>query len=101
MYAVVSNGGRQFMMKEGNFYKVDLIAAEVGSEVAFDEVLLLSKDDKSSVGKDVAKKKVTLEVLDHVKGKKVNIIKFKRRKHHMKRMGHRQGYTVVKVKSIK
>ena len=101
MFAVVSNGGRQFLMKEGNFYKVDLLAGEIGSEVAYDEVLLLSDQSGSTVGEDVAKKKVTLEILDHVKDKKVNIIKFKRRKHHMKRMGHRQGYTIVKVKSIK
>ena len=101
MYAVVSNGGRQFIMKEGNFYKVDLLAADVGSEIEFDEVLLLTDEKKLALGKDVAKKKVTLEILDHIKDKKINIIKFKRRKHHMKRMGHRQGYTVVKVKSIK
>jgi len=100
MYAVVSNGGRQFMVQEGGFYKVDLLAAEVGSEVAFDEVLLVADQEKKSAV-DAAKSKVMFEIVDHKKDKKINIIKFKRRKHHMKRMGHRQGYTVVKVKSIK
>ncbi len=101
MYAVVSNGGRQFMVQEGGFYKVDLLAAEVGSEVAFDEVLLVADQDKMTDTVDASKKKVVIEVVEHKKDKKIHIIKFKRRKHHMKRMGHRQGYTVVKVKSIK
>ena len=101
MYAVVTNGGRQFMMRVGDTCKVDRLAAEVGAEVRYEDVLLVGGSDTTATGKDVAKKAVVLEVLEHKKDKKINIIKFKRRKHHMKRMGHRQGYTVVKVKSIK
>ena len=101
MYAVVTNNGRQFMMHVGDTCKVDLLAAEVGAEVIFDNVLMIGGTDKNVSGKDAQKKSVVLEVLEHGKAKKINIIKFKRRKHHMKRMGHRQAYTVVKVKDIK
>ena len=89
------------MMREGTIHKVDKLSADVGTEVTFDDVLLLTSDDKTSVSTDASKSKVVLEVLEHRRADKIKIIKFKRRKHHMKRMGHRQGYTVVKVKSIK
>jgi large subunit ribosomal protein L21 len=101
MYAIVSNGGRQFMVQEGGLYKIDRVSAEIGAELAFENVLLVADAEKATSTTDAAKHRVSFEVVDHARDKKIHIIKFKRRKHHMKRMGHRQGYTVVKVKSIK
>lgn len=101
MYAVVSNSGRQLLVKEGGFYKVDKVAAEVGDKLDFAEVLLVNNTETVNIKSEAANKKVTFEVIEHGRGKKINIIKFKRRKHHMKRMGHRQDYTTVKVISIK
>ena len=101
MYAVVSNGARQYLMREGEVYKVDKINVEAGKEYVFDTVLLFSKDSKATFdSKSTAKKKVTVEVLEHGLAPKIKIIKFRRRKHSMKRMGHRQGFSLVRVKSI-
>lgn len=103
MYAVVSDRSRQYIMREGGIYKIDRLNAEVGAEVTFNDVLLLSSEDESNAKIDAADLKnnhVIVEVLEHKAGPKVNIIKFKRRKHHMKRMGHRQKLSVIKVKKI-
>ena len=103
MYAVVSDRTKQYMMREGGIYKIDRLNAEVGAEVTFNDVLLLSNEDDSSAkveAGDLKGSHVVVEVLEHKAGPKVNIIKFKRRKHHMKRMGHRQKFSVVKVKKI-
>lgn len=101
MYAVVSDRTRQYIMREGGIYKIDKLNAEVGAEVTFDDVLLLSDESGAKIDAgDLQKNKVVVEVLEHKAGPKIKIIKFKRRKHHMKRMGHRQKFSVVKVKQI-
>ena len=103
MYAVVSDRSKQYIMREGGIYKIDKLNAEVGAEVTFDDVLLLSNEDDSEAkvaAADLKSNKVIVEVLEHKSGPKIKIIKFKRRKHHMKRMGHRQKLSVVKVKKI-
>lgn len=101
MYAVVSVYGRQYKVCENQIFKVDKLNLEIGSEVEFKDVLLLVKDDVFFYGKPyLSDCKIKFSILKHDKEKKINIIKFKRRKHHMKKMGHRQNYTVVKVLSI-
>lgn len=101
MFAVIKTGGKQYKVKKGLVFDVEKLAVEAGKEMKFEEVLLIEKDDKIEVGQPFIKKaKVVVKVLDHVKDKKVNIIKFKRRKHHLKRQGHRQQYTRVEVLDI-
>ena len=101
MFAVIKTGGKQYKVKKGLVFDVEKLAVEAGKEMKFEEVLLIEKDDKIEVGQPFVKKaKVVVKVLDHVKDKKVNIIKFKRRKHHLKRQGHRQQYTRVEVLDI-
>ena len=101
MYAIVSNGARQYLMREGGVYKVDKIGVEEGKEFTFNDVLLMSKDNKVAFdSKSVEKNQVIVEVVKHALAPKVRIIKFRRRKHSMKRQGHRQGYSLVRVKSI-
>lgn len=101
MYAVITNGGKQYRVKEGQTLKLAKITAEVGSAVDFNEVLLLANGDDIKVGKPhVSGSKVMGTIISHGRGKKIHIIKFKRRKHHMKRMGHRQDYTEVKIEKI-
>lgn len=101
MYAVIKTGGKQYRVKEGDILKLELLPDEVGNEVSFSEVLMLADGDKITCGKPLVEKAVVkAEVLAHGRHKKVKIIKFRRRKHHMKQMGHRQYFTQVKITAI-
>ncbi|MFC3909576.1 50S ribosomal protein L21 [Legionella dresdenensis] len=101
MYAVIKSGGKQYRVKEGDVIKLELLSADVGSEVSFGDVLMLADGDKITCGTPfVAKAAVKAEVVGHGRHKKVKIIKFRRRKHHMKQMGHRQYYTQVKITAV-
>jgi large subunit ribosomal protein L21 len=101
MYAVITSGSKQYRVAEGQTLKLSKLVAEVGSSIDFDKVLLLVNGDKITVGKPyIDGHKVAATIVSHGRGKKIHIIKFKRRKHHMKRMGHRQDYTEVKIEKI-
>ncbi|MEM9623521.1 MAG: 50S ribosomal protein L21 [Pseudomonadota bacterium] len=101
MFAVFQSGGKQHRVAEGDVVKLELIQAEPGEEVVFDKVLMVANGDDISVGAPyVEGGKVTAEVLRSDRGKKVRIIKFKRRKDYMRRQGHRQWFTEVKIKAI-
>ena len=101
MFAVFSSGGKQHRVTEGEIIKLELITAEPGEEVVFDKVLMVADGDDVSVGKPyVEGGKVTAEVICHDRGKKIRIIKFKRRKDYMRRQGHRQWYTELKITAI-
>jgi len=101
MYAVIVSGGKQHRVKEGETLKLEKIEVETGATVEFDQVLLVSNGDDVKVGAPVvAGAKVTAEVVAHGRHKKVKILKFRRRKHHMKQMGHRQWFTEIKVTGI-
>lgn len=101
MYAVIVSGGKQYRVKEGQSIQVEKLEEEPGSSVKFDNVLFGSKDNTAKIGTPYLQGwSVQAEVVGHGRHKKVNIIKFKRRKHHMKRMGHRQWYTKLKITQI-
>ncbi|MGB0734147.1 MAG: 50S ribosomal protein L21 [Pontibacterium sp.] len=101
MYAVIVSGGKQYRVSEGQTVKLEKLTADQGSSVEFDRVLLVADGEDIKVGAPVVEgAKVTAEVVEHGRGKKVQILKFKRRKHHMKRQGHRQWFTEVKITGI-
>ncbi|WP_286240327.1 50S ribosomal protein L21 [Neptuniibacter sp. QD29_5] len=101
MYAVIVSGGKQYRVQEGETLKLEKLQAEAGANVEFDRVLLVGNGDDIKIGAPVVDgAKVTAEVVQHGRAKKVEIIKFKRRKHHMKRQGHRQWFTEVKITGI-
>ena len=101
MYAVIATGGKQYRVAEGQVLRLEKLSTEVGQQHAFEQVLLLSDGEKATLGAPyVEGAKVQAEIVEHGRGAKVKILKFKRRKHHMKRMGHRQDYTAVRIKSI-
>ena len=101
MYAVVVSGGKQHRVEEGETLKLEKLNAEVGSNIDLDRILLVANGDDVKIGEPVvAGAKVSAEVVSHGRGKKVRIVKFKRRKHHMKRQGHRQWFTEVKITGI-
>ncbi|MEQ5836516.1 50S ribosomal protein L21 [Marinobacter sp. R17] len=102
MYAVIVSGGKQHRVAEGEVLKLEKIEVETGGTVEFDKVLLVANGDDVKVGAPVVDgASVTAEVVRHGRGDKVQIIKFRRRKHSMKRQGHRQWFTEVKITGIK
>ena len=101
MYAVIKTGGKQYRVKVGDILKLEELTAEVGSSYDFIEVLMITDGEKITCGTPlVAKAVVKAEILEHARHKKIKIIKFRRRKHHMKQMGHRQNYTQVRITAI-
>ncbi len=101
MYAVIQTGGKQYRVSEGDKLLVEKLSAEEGASVDLDKVLLVANGEDIKIGTPyVDGSKVTATIKAHGRGKKVNIIKFKRRKHHMKRQGHRQWYTELEITSI-
>jgi len=101
MYAVIKSGGKQYRVASGEQVQVELLDAAVGSDVAFDQVLLVGAGDQVKVGAPlVAGAKVTATVVGHGRGDKVRIFKLRRRKHFQKSQGHRQSYTEVRINDI-
>lgn len=101
MYAVIVTGGKQYRVMEGEVLRVELLDAEAGSEIAFDQVLLLGDGEKVTVGTpNVTGAKVTASIKAHGRADKIRIVKFRRRKHHRKQMGHRQHYSEIQITGI-
>jgi large subunit ribosomal protein L21 len=101
MYAVIASGGKQYKVQEGEILKVEKLDGQVGSEVAFDQVLLLSDGEAVKIGQptlaDVA---VRGHIVEQGREKKILVFKYKRRKRYRRKQGHRQSYTAVKIDSI-
>lgn len=101
MYAVIVTGGKQYKVAEGEFLKVEKLEIATGESVTFDRVLLVGNGDEVQIGAPVVDgAKVVAEVVAQGRHDKIRIIKFRRRKHHMKRQGHRQWYTEIKITGI-
>ncbi len=102
MYALVEIKGKQYKAQEGDVLKVDKIDMETGSTIEFDTVLMVADGDSTVVGKPyIEGAKVTAVLEDQVKGKKIMVFKFKRRKGYKRKQGHRQKYTQLLIKEIK
>ena len=102
MYAVFESGGKQHRVAEGDVIRLELIESEAGANLDFDKVLLVKSDKDVKIGAPyVDGGKVSAEVIGHGRAPKIKIIKFRRRKHSRKQMGHRQWYTEVKITGIK
>jgi len=101
MHAIIETGGKQYRVTEGLTFKVEKLDVEVGKDVVFDKVLMVTEEGKEAqIGAPYLETKVTAEVISHGRADKIDIIKFKRRKQHMKHQGHRQHYTQVKITGI-
>ena len=101
MYAVIKTGGKQYRVEEGDILNIEQLPEEVGQVIDFSEVLMLADGNEVACGTPNLKQAVvTAEIIKHGRHKKVKIIKFRRRKHHMKQMGHRQYFTQVKITSV-
>lgn len=101
MYAVIESGGKQHRVVEGEILRLEKLDSATGDTIDFDKVLLVANGENVQIGAPyVSGGKVQAEVLSHGRGDKVHIIKFKRRKHHMKQQGHRQWFTEIKITGI-
>ncbi len=101
MYAVIVTGGKQYKVAEGEILKVEKLEDATGETETFDRVLLIGNGDDVKFGAPVVDgAKVVAEVVSQGRHDKVTIIKFRRRKHHMKRQGHRQWFTEIKITGI-
>lgn len=100
MYAVVSVGGKQYKVSEGEVLDVERMNANVGDKVNLD-VLMLVDGEVVKAGKSAEKAEVVAEVVGHGKDAKILVFKYKAKKHTKKQQGHRQPFTTLKIVSIK
>ena len=101
MYAIIETGGKQYKVAEGDVLRVEKLPVEAEQTVEIDKVLAVSKDGALTVGSPVLNgAKVILKVLEHGKGKKILVFKYKLKKNIRKRQGHRQPFTKVLVEKI-
>ncbi len=100
MYAVVVTGGKQYRVMQGETLRVELLEAEAGSEIKFDNILMLGDGEGVKLGDALKGSSVTAKIVGHGRADKIRIVKFRRRKHHRKQMGHRQHYTEIEITGI-
>ncbi|GAA2068311.1 50S ribosomal protein L21 [Williamsia deligens] len=100
-YAIVKTGGKQYKVAEGDLVKVEKIEGAVGDTVSLPVALVVDGASLTTDAAALANAAVTGEVVEHVKGPKIRIHKFKNKTGYHKRQGHRQRLTVLKVTGIK
>lgn len=100
MYAIVRAGGRQEKVAVGDVVVMDRVAGEPGATIALPAVLLVDEGVVTSDPTVLAKASVTAEIVDHHRGPKIDILKYKNKTGYRRRQGHRQELTAVKVTGI-
>ena len=101
MHAIIRTGGKQYRVMKDEVLRVEKLDAEAGANVEINEVLLVGNGDSVTVGTPtVAGAKVTATIKSHGRLDKIRIVKFRRRKHHRKQMGHRQHFTEIQITGI-
>jgi large subunit ribosomal protein L21 len=101
LYAIISDGGRQMKVEEGQTLDIDFRDLSAGEQIKFDRVLALRNDEGLQVGQPtIGSVSVTAEVVGASQGPKLVIQKFRRRKNYRRKTGHRQIYTRVKIGKI-
>jgi large subunit ribosomal protein L21 len=103
MYAVIETGGKQYRVEPGQTVVVEKLPGDAGAAVEFDRVLMVSSGDGADVkiGQPILSgAKVTGTIAQHTLGEKLIVFKFRRRKNYVRRNGHRQQYTAVKIAAI-
>ena len=100
MYAVLVTGGKQYRVMQGEKLRVEKLEVDVDGEIKFDNILMLGDGDGVKLGDALKGAIVNAKVVSHGRADKVRILKFRRRKHHRKQMGHRQYYTEIEITGI-
>ena len=101
MYALIKTGGKQYVVTPNQKLQVEKLALSEGEKITFPVLLYKPEGSALQVGAPyVPNVMVTANVTAQIRGEKLRIIKFKRRKHHRKQMGHRQYHTVLQINEI-
>ena len=101
MYAVITTGGKQYRVSSGEKLKIEQIAADIGSEIVLDQVLMVADGENVTLGTPLLNgASVKAKIVSHGRGDKVRIFKMRRRKHYRKSQGHRQNYTEIEILGI-
>ncbi len=101
MYAVVSTGGKQYKVQQGETLRIEKIPGEVGAKVTFDRVLMVADGENVRVGQPIVEKAaVTASIVEQDKAKKILVFKYKRRKRYRRKNGHRQPFTAIRIDGI-
>ncbi|QJC31863.1 50S ribosomal protein L21 [Enterobacteriaceae endosymbiont of Donacia tomentosa] len=101
MYAIFSNGGKQYKVSKGDIIQLEKIIGKIGEKIEFQDVLMIKNNEKLNIGNPIIMgARITAKLLFHGKLRKIKIIKFHRRKHFRKKQGHRQYFTNVKIIKI-
>jgi large subunit ribosomal protein L21 len=101
VYAVIRTGGKQYKVAEGDTVRVDLLSGAAGDKVKFDDVLMIGGDEPKIGKPTVAGASVEAEIVGAVKGDKLVVFKFRKRKRSRRKAGHRQAFTAVKITQVK
>jgi len=101
MYAVIKTGGKQYRVAPGDKLRVESLDADEGATVNLESVLMVGDGESVAVGTpELEGASVSATVVSHGRGKKIDIVKFRRRKHYRRQMGHRQNFTELKIEAI-
>lgn len=101
MYAVIQTGGKQYKVTEGEVLRVEKLAGQAGDKVTIDQVLMIKDDNGVRIGSPIVQDaRVTAEVMEQGRGKKIVVYKYKRRKNYRRKQGHRQAFTKIKIEKI-
>lgn len=100
MYAIISTGGKQYRVSEGDVLRVEKLPANTGETVVLDKVLAVSSDDGLQLGSPYLNARVTATVEAQGKGKKIIVFKYKAKKNYRRKQGHRQPYTRLRINKI-
>ena len=101
MYAVVKTGGKQYRVAQGDVVRVEKLVGQVGDKITLNEVLFVGGNGKVKIGTPTLPDvKVSAEILDQGRAKKIIVFKKKRRKSYSRKRGHRQRLTTIKITEI-
>ncbi len=101
MYAIIKTGGKQYKVSEGDTLLVEKLEGAEGDTVVFDQVLTLVNDADVKIGRPLVEgAKVSAKVVEHGKGEKIFVFKYKAKSNYRKRQGHRQPFTKVSIEKI-
>lgn len=101
MYAIIVTGGKQYKVTEGEIFSVEKLDGAAGDKLTLGQVLMVKDDSGVKIGSPLLDgAKVTVEVIEQGRGKKITVYKYKKRKNERKKQGHRQAYTKLKVEKI-
>ena len=101
MYAIMTSGGKQYRVQEGDVLRLEKLDGDVGASVSFDKVLMVSDGEEVQLGRPILEgATVHAHIVEQDKAKKIVVFKFKRRKRYRRKQGHRQPYTAVQIDRI-